>query len=248
MPTSAVTQPKRSKKAEQRAEMMEQILDAAEYLFSVHGLHGVTLKDVAQRVGVHHSLMHYYFNDKKQLFDEVFARRAHVTRTLRLQALEAYERACAGKPTVEGALAAYLDTDLDLYINGGEGWRNFAALSAQASNATWGAELFDQHFDQLILKLVDLLKRALPDSQEVDIFWCYHFVSGALMLTLARTGRIDRLSGGLCRSEDFEAVKERMARFMAAGFREICRPAPEAVAPRKKPGAGRSVAAGASRK
>ena len=38
------------------------------------------------------------------------------------------------------------------------------------------------------------------------------------MNTLARTGRIDRLSGGICRSEDFPAVRKRMAKFMAAGF------------------------------
>ncbi len=43
------------------------------------------------------------------------------------------------------------------------------------------------------------------------------------MLTLARTGRIDKLSGGLCRSEDFAAVKERMATFMAAGFIAVCK-------------------------
>ena len=42
------------------------------------------------------------------------------------------------------------------------------------------------------------------------------------MLTLARTGRIDKLSGGLCKSDDFEAVKERMATFMAAGLTAIC--------------------------
>ena len=42
------------------------------------------------------------------------------------------------------------------------------------------------------------------------------------MLTLARTGRIDKLSGGLAKSEDFNAVKQRMARFMAAGIRDIC--------------------------
>jgi hypothetical protein len=47
-------------------------------------------------------------------------------------------------------------------------------------------------------------------------------VSGALMLTLARTGRIDKLSGGRCKSDDFEAVKSRMASFMAAGFVELC--------------------------
>ena len=56
------------------------------------------------------------------------------------------------------------------------------------------------------------------------MFWGYHFVTGALMLTLARTGRIDKLSGGLCNSEDFVAVKERMATFMAAGFNAICTP------------------------
>jgi hypothetical protein len=38
------------------------------------------------------------------------------------------------------------------------------------------------------------------------------------MHSLARSGRIDRLSGGLCRSDDLNAVKARMADFMAAGF------------------------------
>ena len=63
----------RRSKAEQRAESLEQILDAAEYLFSIHGLHGVTLRDVAQRVGVHTTLLHYYFDDKRALFEAVFA-------------------------------------------------------------------------------------------------------------------------------------------------------------------------------
>ncbi|MFV3127076.1 TetR/AcrR family transcriptional regulator [Niveispirillum sp. KHB5.9] len=215
---------RRSTKAEQRAEKMEQILDEAEYLFSKHGLYGVTLKDVAQRVGVHHTLLNYYFEDKKKLFDAVFARRAAVTSERRMRALEEYEAATGGKPTVEGALHAFLDTDLDLYIEGGEAWKNYAALGAQVANTPeWGAELMDQHFDPVVLRLIDLLKKALPDRAEEDIFWGYHFVTGALLLTLARTGRIDKLSGGLCKSDDFTAVKARMAAFMAAGFKEVCK-------------------------
>ena len=214
---------RRSTKAEQRAETIEQILDEAEYLFSKHGLHGVTLKDVAKRVGVHHTLLNYYFEDKKKLFDAVFARRAVVTSTKRMQALDEYERMTAGKPTIEGALHAFLDTDLDLYIDGGEGWKNYGALGAQVANTPeWGAELMDSHFDPVVLRLIDLLKRAMPDCAEEDIFWGYHFVTGALMVTLARTGRIDKLSGGLCKSEDFEAIKARMASFMAAGFLQAC--------------------------
>ena len=210
-------------KAEQRAESMEQILDAAEYLFSKHGLHGVTLRDVAQRVGIHTTLLHYYFEDKANLYEAVFARRAGVTSGRRMKALEEYEAKAGDKPTVEGALRAFLDTDLDLYIEGGEGWRNYAALGAQVANTPeWGASLMDEHFDPVVLRLVDLLKKALPDCPEADIFWGYHFVTGALMLTLARTGRIDKLSGGVCKSDDFHAVKERMAAFMAAGFIGAC--------------------------
>src|SRR5688572_22269573 len=215
---------RRPTKVQQRAEKMEQILDAAEYLFSKHGLYGVTLKDVAKRVGAHHTLLNYYFRDKKKLFDAVCARRAVVTSTLRMEALDEYDGATRGRPTVEGALRAFLDTDLDLYIQGGEGWRNYGALGAQVANTPeWGADMMDEHFDPVVLRLIELLKKALPDCPEEDIFWGYHFVSGALMLTLARTGRIDKLSKGRCKSDDFVAVKDRMASFMAAGFLAMCK-------------------------
>ena len=211
----------RRTKAEQRAESLEQILDAAEYLFSRHGLHGVTLRDVAQRVGVHTTLMHYYFDDKKSLFEAVFARRAGITSGRRMAALDRYAEEAGDKPTIEGALRAFLDTDFELYIQGGEAWKNYAAFGALASNTPEGAVLMDVHFDPVVLKLVSILKRAMPDTPDEDIFWGYHFVTGALMNTLARTGRIDRLSGGLCHSDDFEAVRLRMATFMAAGFLAI---------------------------
>ena len=214
---------RRTRKAEQRAETLEQIYDAAEELFSQHGLHGVTLKDVAKQVGVHHTLLNYYFSDKKALFDAVFARRAVVTSERRMRALDEYEATVGDAVTVEGALHAFLDTDLDTYIEGGKGWQNYAKLGAQVSNTPeWGAELMDEHFDPLVLRLIRMLQKALPDAAEEDLFWGYHFTTGALMLTLARTGRIDKLSDGLCRSDDFPAIKARMADFMAAGIREIC--------------------------
>ena len=221
--SSGKTSKKRQTKAERRAETTEQMLDAAERLFSRRGLHGVALKDVAAEIGVHHTLVNYYFGDKQNLFDEVFARRAIEANQVRMKALDAYEEEVGESVTLEGALRAFLNTNLDLYDDRGEQWRAAGTLAALVANTPeWGAEMFDQWFDPVILRLVDLLEKALPNSKRDDIFWGYHFVSGALMLTLARTGRIDKLSGGLCKSDDFEAVKERMATFMAAGIREIC--------------------------
>ncbi len=212
------------RKAEQRAESLEQLLDAAEELFSRHGFYGVSIRDIAEKVGVHKSLIHYYFTDKQEVFDKVMARRAPVTSGRRMEALDAYDAATGGKPTVEGALRAFLDTDLDTYSNGGDGWRHFGALSAQINNTpVWGAEVMDRLYDPVVLRLIGLLKQAMPDAAEEDIFWGYHFVTGALTLSLARTGRIDHLSGGKCRSDDFDAIKERMAAFMAHGFIGVCR-------------------------
>jgi AcrR family transcriptional regulator len=215
--TSAPKRLRRSK-AEQRAESLEQILDAAEYLFSMNGFNGVTLRDVALRVGIHTTLLHYYFKDKHDLFEAVYKRRASVTRDRRLAALEQYEAEAGDCLTVEGALHAFLDTVFDLCIEGGEPWVNYGAFCARVSYSHEGEAMMVAHFEPVVLKLVSILKRALPDYSDEDIFWGYHFVTGALMNTLARTGRIDQVSGGICRSDDFPAVKKRIAKFLAAGF------------------------------
>lgn len=220
--TKQTSQHRRKSKAEQRADTMQQILDESEFLFSRNGFHGVTLKDVAKRVGVHHTLMNYYFDDKEKLYDEVIGRRAGVTSSRRMKALNDYDNETQGNPTVEGALRSFLDTDLELYSEGGEGWKNYGILGAQSSNTAYGAELMDFHFDPVVHRLIELLQKALPECSKTDLYWGYHFVTGALMLTLGRTGRIDRLSDGLCKSDDFEAVKSRMAKFMAAGFKQFC--------------------------
>lgn len=227
-PARASAKPKRAgakssarTKAEQRAETSEKILDAAEELFSKHGMYGVALRDVAKHVGIHESLVKYYFKDKANLVHEVTTRRAHVTIDRRMKALEDYERKSKGKPTVVGALRAFIDTDLDLYYEGGEGWMNYAAFGAQISNTPEGATLMASQFDPVVLKLISVLKQALPDYSDEEIFWGYDFVTGALMHALGRTGRIDRLSGGLCHSDDFPAVKKRFAKFMAAGFKAL---------------------------
>ena len=193
-------------------------MDAAEHLFSKQGLYGVTLRDVARKVGVHTSLMHYYFEDKLALFKAVFARRAHVTSDRRMKALDEYEKRAGDRVTVEGALHAFLDTDFDLYIESGERLRTYAAFCAQLSNTPEGAKLFDEYFDPVVLRLIQILRKAMPDVSDTDIFWGYHFVTGSLMHCLSRSGRLDRLSGGLCKSGDFKAVRARMADFMAKGF------------------------------
>lgn len=209
-------------RAEQRASTLKTILDTSEELFAQLGYFGVTIKDVANKMGIHPALIHYYFDGKQALFDAVFERRVEYAVTTRTAGLDAYEAAAGDHPTVEGALRAYYDQAFDVYVSGDEGWRRFGRIFAQVNNAPgYGAEKMDTYFDPLVLRLIGLLQKALPDAAPEDLFWSFQFTSGAYTLILSRTGRIDRLSDNLCKSDDFEAARERFVTFMAGGFEAL---------------------------
>src|SRR5918993_5218417 len=74
----------------QGPDLRQSILDAAEGLFARHGFYGVTVRQVAAEAGVDTALIHYYFGAKRELFDEVFARRAEILNTVRVERLRAY--------------------------------------------------------------------------------------------------------------------------------------------------------------
>lgn len=207
-------------------DMRERILDAAEDHFSRHGFWGVTIREVAQDAKVDTALLHYYFDTKRGLFDSVFARRAEIINRERIDSIDAYETASGDSITAEGVINAFLQPILERAAQGDAHWHNYFALIAQVNNTpAWGGETMARTFDPVIHRLIRALRKALPDASEEDLYWSYHFLSGALTLSLSQTGRIDRLSNGLCRSSDFESIHRRMAPFIASGFERLCKPA-----------------------
>lgn len=201
------------------------ILDAAEKLFSLHGFHGVTVRAVALECGVDSSLVHYYFGTKQELFDAVFARRAEPINKDRLDAMARYEAEYGDHMTVEGVAAAFLMPLLDRVLHSDPNWKNyFALLGLVNSTREWGAQTMTNYFDPVVKRFIELLQRVLPHAHVEDLFYSYHFLTAALTLTLADTGRLDRLSEGRCRSSDMESIAPRMIEYAAAGFRAVCRP------------------------
>jgi AcrR family transcriptional regulator len=208
--------------AEAAGDTRETILDVAEAQFSKHGFDGVTLRQVARDARVDTALIHYYFGAKRGLFDAVFLRRAEILNTERLDALERYERENPALE-VEGIMEAFLRPILDPTAHRGEGWRNYFALVAQVNGTPqWGGETMTRYFDPVIRRLIEMLKKALPHARDEDLYWSYHMLSGALTLSMGQTGRIDLLSGGLCRSDDLGAARDHLIPFAAAGFRAAC--------------------------
>ena len=208
-----------------KVEKSERILDAAEELFAAHGYDGVTMRQIASLAKVDVALANYHFGKKLDLFHAVFNRRGEFLSRLRRDVLLTNKKQAQGAPqTLEQIIEAFLSPLKIAQQSNDPGWRNYLALLAYVmTSPIWSKMLLPDIFDKRVEEFMNELKLALPEAKETDLHWCYHYVSGTLALTLAQTGRIDRLSEGKCQSSDFDAAYERMIPFVAAGFRQVCK-------------------------
>lgn len=84
----------------------ERILDAALEVFSIHGFHGATVDEIADRAGMSKPNLHYYFRRKKDLYLAVLGR------TLEMWLSPLAEIRRTGDPEVE--LRRYIEAKIDL--------------------------------------------------------------------------------------------------------------------------------------
>jgi AcrR family transcriptional regulator len=202
---------------------MTLILDKAEALFAEKG-YGVTLNEVAQHAGVDTALMRYYFGDKEQLFRAVFQRRGTEINELRLKAMADYRKAAGDALMLEGIVSAFVRPAFEK-MHQDEGWRNYMAIVSYV-NSSRGIlhSLMSETFDHVSHELIADLRRIFPQAPETEIYWAYHFLTGAFTFSLGQTGRIDTLSGGLVSSKDALAIADRLPVSIAAGIRALCDP------------------------
>ncbi|CAN5267227.1 hypothetical protein BH10PSE1_BH10PSE1_14710 [soil metagenome] len=208
------------------------LLDSAEQQFAERGFYGVTTRQVAEAAGCDDSLIYYHFGTKRGLFEAVLERRSPVVNEVRRLSLRAYADANAGRVTVKGAIAAYLDPSFDLSNSADKGWKNFFSMVAQIDNTPWGGELIHRFFDPAVYELISVIKMALPDTPDRELYWAYNFLAGSMMLALSEAGRVEQLSMGLCQPSDLPEVRKRLVEYCAGGFEQMvaaARPSPSAV-------------------
>lgn len=211
--------PKLAAKPKASPQRRNRVLDAAEALFSERGFYGVTMRQVAELAEVDVALPNYYFGSKRGLFDAVFYRRAEVLNTARSDGIAKVVKAAGdGAPKVEDILTAFIAPVRDAQASSDQGWRNYCRLVAQVNSSAVFAEMMSIHFDDLIIRLLSALRLALPDAKDRELYWSYHFLTGALTLTMAETGRIDRLSHGLIKSTDAHDAYGHFVTFFSRGF------------------------------
>ena len=218
------------RQSERREDAMELILDAAEKLFAQRGRDDVTIRALAHEADVDPALVHYYFEDIDGVFHAVFQRKSVIINAIRNKAMDDYLAEHGDDLTIEGVFDVFLRPVFQAIAENPKYWANYAAIVSYtvslrrdytSSSRFGGRELMRETFDIAVHRFIDMLKKLAPEAPPKEIYWFYHHVAGSFAVALAQTGRIDSISGGLCKSSDMMAVLDSMVRVFSAGFEAV---------------------------
>lgn len=198
------------------------ILDAAERCFAENGFDGVSVRTITDVAGVDLALVNYHFGSKVNLLQAVIARRARIVHEDRVKALEvARDEAGTQSPSVEAIVTAFLVPLLHRLMSGDRGWRCYGGLVSQLVVLPQFVDLTGEVLDPTALHFINALRLALPKARTHSIYWGYMFLVGSMVQVVSATGRIERLSRGLCRSDDIETALGALVPFVSAGMRAL---------------------------
>ena len=168
------------------------------------------------------ALANYHFGTKENLLHEVIARRARIVHDERVKELElARQQAGTQSPSVEAIVSAFLAPMFRRLADGDAGWRHYASLVSQLDVLPKFTALASGVLDPTALHFINALRLAMPKAPEPSVYWGYMFLLGTMVQVISATGRIERLSRGLCRSDDVDAALREIVPFVSGGLRAL---------------------------
>ena len=197
----------------------ERILEQAEHVFAEFGYDGTSIRQIAIAAGVPVALLGYHFGSKEGLYRAVFDRRVPTIVEQRLAGLALAE----SEPDLDRRLELVVKALVlpMLRLRALDKNPSFGRLMAHATTDpnSQSRGFIRDLFDPIAHRVMDALASALPDRSVEEINWAYQFMLGAMVFVMADTGRIARLSNGLCRPEDEAATVAHLVPFLTAGIR-----------------------------
>jgi AcrR family transcriptional regulator len=204
-------------------ETRDSILNVAEELFAERGFHGVSVREIAERAGVRQSLIHYHFSNKETLYAAAYARRAIPINEQRSASLQAVENASAAAPALDDLVAAFMAPSV-LSSRGRGGGAVYARLITQLINdpQKHAQRISRSYNDPMARRMLESLRKALPQADPVALTWGYLFAVGAMATAIEQTGRARRLYPE-CEPADVQQTLKLLISFVAGGLAALAK-------------------------
>jgi AcrR family transcriptional regulator len=213
-------------RTEHHVDTRETLLDAAEKLFSEHGIQAASLRMITQQAGANLAAVHYHFGSKEGLVRAVFSRRLRPLAEERLRLLDACD--LSGGEGIEQVIHAFVAPLIRRMRETPDGAHEFAQLMGRVfSEPSEDVQsMLVQEFKPTADRFVDALRQLLPHLQEKELMWRFHFLAGGMGHTVSCRKMVARFSEGLCDSDPDEMLRY-LVTFMASGLRAPATAEPE---------------------
>jgi AcrR family transcriptional regulator len=207
---------------EAKVTTKSRILECAVALFTKRGFDNVTTREITFAAGANIAAIDYYFGSKKDLIREAFAFVVRPVNAQRLNRLgQALENPQDNELRLEGIVRAFIEPVIEVAR---------APLASYHQMFFWAFAYRQPFIDQIVWRENDDVARrfvaalcaALPHLTPEDVWWRYDFAIGSLMHILLdhdRSGRLKRLSGGVCLTDDASEVSSNLMTSICASFR-----------------------------
>lgn len=200
----------------------DSILGAAERLFAQHDYAGTSMRMIAEEAGVAQALIHYHCKTKEQLFEMIIERRSTMINRIRHEQLKkCFDEAVGGIPSLEQVLDSFVRPAIE---SGRYSWGSyFSQILAKLANSVddRSRDLVHKYYDPIAREYIEALRKVLPGLPESGVYWGYLIVTSAVVSSMPRTRRINRLSEGILDDDSNEKLIDRLIQFTASGLRGL---------------------------
>lgn len=191
----------------------QKILDTAENLFGAKGYDATSLRHIITEAGVNLAAIHYHFGSKEELLDQLIVRRAGPVNKKRIALLDQIEAEAGAAPLpLEKVLEALLVPMSEAADRNPEFVRLMGRMHAEGMLPS----VLNTHFQQVIARFVEAMRKALPELPEHELLWRIHFMTGAMAHTMCGPPDYTRVSA---EPSPFRSRIARLIAFLSGGFR-----------------------------
>jgi AcrR family transcriptional regulator len=205
--------------AKVRPDRRQNILDASQRLFARYGYHAVTIRQIAAEAKVPLALVGYYFGQKQELYDAIFA---HWSSTVAQRSIDLREALNASQGEQLQRIVAAMVVPVVRMRGSAQGesyalflTRGLTQQGVEEDRAI--REFLDPISAEFITALQGALAHEYPGFTQSQAAWGYQFALGALLHYLSDQ-RVGRLSNGVNTAGD-PSIEKQLLAFIVHGLR-----------------------------
>lgn len=208
---------------EKKDQTASQILDAAEHLFARKGFNATSMRAITSHANVNLASVNYHFGSKDNLIFQVIKRGIQPINESRIRQLDCllqrYHSGEISEVPLTDILDAFYRPAFEYFQDSSR--IHFLRLLGRTlyETGSFTQELMEKEWMPLVHRFLEALKVALPETDEEEILWRFHFAIGSMIFTVSQFEALEAMSCENCKiHEDFEPAIQRLISFTAAGF------------------------------